>query len=741
MPKAKKKTTKKVKPDLPSTRKSASGVGMYGSTILGEEYLAALKWPLCIPVYQKMTRPDGQVNGIIRGFVLPLMRSNWSIDGEEGDAVTEYSHDFVFTWPTVPWVRTVERIAMGMLGFGHYVGEEVYYRDKDQVRLAELAEILQSSILEWVTDDDNTLLGVKQSAYWGRKIRTETIDAKHLTLFTFNQEGDDPTGVPLTRSMYQHWWYKTLAYKIDMMKNERWGAGVPVGKMGPDDGEDEVALMEGALEDLRAHHKLHVIISNDQEVSFQGITGTLPDVLASATHHNEEMGKSALMQFLNYGTTQTGARALGESSQDFLIMSLQALGDYIADEFNKQVLWPAQDATFETVPDPRPKLTAGDMSNVDLGMLSEALQKLGTGGFIKARPKYDEPYLRKIGRLPEIPQEELEIKIEDGPKTPEPVQPTGKADEEATESASGTETVPDEEKVAAQRESGNRALYGPEVFCDMGGIADWLQTATEDTVEALQPHRETLIAQIADMAVTLSPQQMLNRGPVMGEDAERIMFTALHDASRFGATSVKRELDKQGQTADQSMMHKVWAFFTKFIAQDAGRGLGVNPDSFDSQSLGAAFAPLFGSQSELDEMLLSQAELILLNEATRLTQAASMLKAEARTLITGVSLFELIVQRLNDMSLGMFQRGIGSQIDNAHIRGRTLGANEYVAEGGEIERAMYSAVRDTNLCLNCAPLDRQFHALNDPQYITPNPNCIGGLDCRCWTIMVKKKGE
>jgi len=67
----------------------------------------------------------------------------------------------------------------------------------------------------------------------------------------------------------------------------------------------------------------------------------------------------------------------------------------------------------------------------------------------------------------------------------------------------------------------------------------------------------------------------------------------------------------------------------------------------------------------------------------------------------------------------------------------TNGRNEQAASmSDEISSAFYSAIMDQNTCDVCAPLDGAEHDPNDDTYDTPNPDCLGGENCRCVTVYV-----
>src|SRR3990167_6429095 len=80
------------------------------------------------------------------------------------------------------------------------------------------------------------------------------------------------------------------------------------------------------------------------------------------------------MQFINLGTSDSGSRALGESMMGFFYDAIEGHAKSIADQFNREVLWPTMDLNF---PDqPRPTLRFEDIGAVSLAQLADGLQKL-----------------------------------------------------------------------------------------------------------------------------------------------------------------------------------------------------------------------------------------------------------------------------------------------------------------------------------------------------------------------------
>jgi len=70
------------------------------------------------------------------------------------------------------------------------------------------------------------------------------------------------------------------------------------------------------------------------------------DPATSIAHHNREIAKSVLAQFLELGATEVGSRALSEDHSRLFMLSLEAVANTIKDGFNKYAIPQLVDLNF-----------------------------------------------------------------------------------------------------------------------------------------------------------------------------------------------------------------------------------------------------------------------------------------------------------------------------------------------------------------------------------------------------------
>jgi len=95
-----------------------------------------------------------------------------------------------------------------------------------------------------------------------------------------------------------------------------------------------------------------------------------------------------------------------------------------------------------------------------------------------------------------------------------------------------------------------------------------------------------------------------------------------------------------------------------------------------------------------------------------------------------------IERALEALSIPRQQQALAGRVTQAFTNGRN---EQAMSAKGEIETAYYSAIMDLNTCEVCEPLDGAEHEPGDETYATPNPECLGGENCRCATIYVFKE--
>jgi hypothetical protein len=96
------------------------------------------------------------------------------------------------------------------------------------------------------------------------------------------------------------------------------------------------------------------------------------------------MSVSFLTQWLNLGTTETGARALAETFVDMFTQSIQDFGDAHADQATTQIVVPLVNTNWGE-DEPAPKIVCGNVG-ANHTLTAAAIAELYTCGALTGRP-------------------------------------------------------------------------------------------------------------------------------------------------------------------------------------------------------------------------------------------------------------------------------------------------------------------------------------------------------------------
>ena len=297
--------------------------------IIQEEYNAKLNGIQGIKIYDEMRKSDGTVRAIVLATTLPIRKAIWRVEpASEEDADVEVA-DFVqknlFELMDTTWSDFI-RQALLMLPFGVMPFEKVYepmtVDGKDMIILKKLAARMPKTIYRWMLNDGT--LGFQQQRQDG--VLAE-IPMDKAIVFVNEMEGSNWWGMSYLRAAYKHWFIKNNLYKIDAIGLERQSIGVPKVKLPVGATDSDKKAAQNILMNLRANENQYVIEPNTYEVTFMDMMAhSVRDVNPSIMHHNREISKSVLAQFLELGAS-TGSGGTGGShalSKDHSELFLQA---------------------------------------------------------------------------------------------------------------------------------------------------------------------------------------------------------------------------------------------------------------------------------------------------------------------------------------------------------------------------------------------------------------------------------
>jgi len=397
----------------------ASGTKIFGGWIM-EEYNPELTGWTGLKKYDEMRKSDAQIFATLLAMELPIRSTLWSIEpGETEQADGEYiitDQDYIisnfvekalFEKMEITWDDFLRQV-LTMLPFGFSLFEKVFKFDGDKIVLKKLAQRLPWSIMKWETADHQA--GVQQSL-WTQAPNGNSmpsIPADKLVRFTFRQEWDNYEGVSVLRSAYKHWFIKDALYKFDAVKHERQSVWIPVITMPKGATAADKAEAEAILENLSSTESTYIVLpGEDWKFEFADLkAGTQSKMDESIAHHNREISKNILAQFLELWASGAWSYALSEDQSSLFLLSLTAIAKQIAEKLNRDLIKQLVDLNFTLSENQSyPKLKYNKLGEVDYTKLSSALSTLAGGGLIT--PDEDlEDYLRDVFDLPKKLEED-----------------------------------------------------------------------------------------------------------------------------------------------------------------------------------------------------------------------------------------------------------------------------------------------------------------------------------------------
>jgi len=382
-----------------------------------------LQWPQSLDVFDRMRREDPQVKSVLRAVTLPIMRTEWVIDGAgcRPEVVAHVAADLglpvkgeAFVAPTrskgrFSWKEFL-RLALLELVYGHSFFEQVYDQQSGRAHLRKLAWRPPRTIAEVDVAKDGGLVAIKQRGTAGS--RDVRIPVDRLVAFVNEREGANWLGESLLRSAYKMWLLKDRVLRIQALTAERNGLGMPVytGAELPEgiEGEERERWLasekDAGLEltkNFRAGEAAGASIPPKAKLELIGVTGRLPDTDKPIRYYDEQIARAVLAHFLNLGT-ETGSWALGSTFANFFTDSLNAVAQHIEETVNQHVIEDLVDLNWGPN-EPAPRLVATPIGEQQQ-ITADSIKALIDSGAITKDPGL-EAHLRAKYGLPVLAAE------------------------------------------------------------------------------------------------------------------------------------------------------------------------------------------------------------------------------------------------------------------------------------------------------------------------------------------------
>lgn len=385
-------------------------LGLWSQQLEQDEHVPDLQHPTSVTTYRRMAR-DSAIVGVTRALETPLGRYAVHLDpnGADETLLRKLSEDL-----NVPilgddspvdrprnggrftYARHRRNVALARR-YGNMWFEQVMDEDTDGTwRLKKLAPRMPQSINKILLAADGNPIELHQGTGPNKKV----IPITRALGYVWDQEPGEWYGTSLLRPMYAHWLIKHVLMRVDTVKHERNGMGVPIATEGPNPGAGHKQALLALASALRVGEDAAGTLPHGAVLELLGVKGTLPDTIGSIEYHDRMISRSGLAMFMDLGSTETGSRALGESFIDVFSGALDDAASWETDIFNEHMI--EDYFTWNLGADARcPRIVTSRVDDPELQISDLAL--LVERGIVSVDPEL-EAQLRKRHRLPAKPE-------------------------------------------------------------------------------------------------------------------------------------------------------------------------------------------------------------------------------------------------------------------------------------------------------------------------------------------------
>lgn len=346
-----------------SSNQDFTGLLPWGQWMDDVERAPDLRWPMSVNIYDQMAN-DAQCQGLYLGATAAIQRYSWYVDPNGCDpayvdllasdlnlpvgleaakaAAQAGAKRGVLSYQRRAGWYPHLRLALKAMVYGYYYFEQVGRIEENGPggqpiwRLKKLAPRHPRTITEiWIGYDGNLLL-VKQGYGTslpgaGNRGAPPEIPIDRLVCYVWDQEPGNWTGRSIYRPMYRNWIVKDRLLRVDAIKHERNGVGMPIVNAPEGATRKDIQDLDQMAQEYKVGERGGGALPFGAKLTLQGTQGQMPDTIASIRFHNEEMARSMLMMFFQLGQTSSGSRALGDSFIDWFTVQQEMIADWVCD--------------------------------------------------------------------------------------------------------------------------------------------------------------------------------------------------------------------------------------------------------------------------------------------------------------------------------------------------------------------------------------------------------------------------
>lgn len=378
-----------------------TGTIIVGGVLVGADYNPDLSGTKRVKIYDKMRKSDSTVRLGLAAIKEPIMAAKWYIDpgdGEEEDGEkATFLRQELFENPNFTFA-SVLRQSLTFVDFGASHFEKVWRKRADgRIGWKKFAQRLPQTIYRY-TFQDGITPGITQYLPTGGAIE---IPQWKLLSCILNMEGSNYEGESMLRSVYMHWYYKDLYYRIDAIASERQGMGVPIIRVPSQALEKDKIKAKNIARNLRVNEEAYVDLPPGFTLEYIDTKSqTLKQVVEMVMHHDRQILKGLYAHFLDMGASSAGSHNLSKDQSDLYKIALRS----IARVFHEPMQLAANeliDLNFSNVkPNEYPKIKHGQIGSIDFTGFSTFIKDMTGAGVIVPDPSL-ERHVRNTADLPE----------------------------------------------------------------------------------------------------------------------------------------------------------------------------------------------------------------------------------------------------------------------------------------------------------------------------------------------------
>ena len=428
-------------PTKATATRELGAAGNYGrdDQLRPDEFLPKLRGLNATRTFREMKDNDPTIGAILMAFEMLLRAAEFRVDAANESPEAEEGKLFVEQCFNDMEGTVDDFLAevLTFLPFGFSVFEVVYKirsgrNTEDPARYSQfsdgrygirkLAPRAQWTIDRFLTDENGTIVGVRQSAL-SLKLGSVDIPASKMLHFRTSTVNNDPSGRSILRNAFTSYHYASHIQMIEAIAVEREMNGIPVGKI-PSEylGESASAAQQGftnafkkILRDVKFNDQGFILIPSDVYENDDGTKTSIPMVefdlvTAKGTRaiptgdvilrHQQNIARSVLADFLMLGGGDTGSFALSKSKTDLFLAAASGYTEAISSVLNRQLLprlWEING--FD--PEVMPKIGFGEIAPVDLAELGAFVRDISGAGMPLFPDDDTENTLRRAAGFPE----------------------------------------------------------------------------------------------------------------------------------------------------------------------------------------------------------------------------------------------------------------------------------------------------------------------------------------------------